>query len=115
MTSQNRFSKNTLDKIIKSKGNSHNLKNEYKNHEDFEKKLNIYGNFYDNYNNKLVKNIEKISDSRKNINEDYHKNKNIHHHMEEKLSKAKRNLIISIIFLIIILVSTFVFAKMVFS
>ena len=111
MTSQNEFSKNTLTNLTLSKSNSKKLEREYNTQVNLEKKLNIYGNFYDNYNDKLNKNLEILSNERKKVNEDYFKNKNIHQHMEAKLSNKKLHLIISLVILFILIISTIFVSK----
>jgi hypothetical protein len=115
MTSQNEFSKNTLTNLTLSKSNSKKLESEHNNHVNLEKKLNIYGNFYDNYNDKLNKNVEILSNTRKGVNEDYYKNKNIHQHIDAKLSSKKIHLIISLVILFILIISTIFVSKKVFS
>jgi hypothetical protein len=107
MGSQTEFIKNTHDNFILSKGNNKKLEHEYNNHYDLEKKLNVYGNFYDNYNNKLEKNIDDLSNNRQNTNEKYYTTMNIYKHMENKLKYKRRSLIISLIFLVILLILTF--------
>ena len=105
MTYQNEFSKNTVSDLTLSKSNSKKLEREYNNHVDLEKKLNIYSNFYDNYNDKLQHNLQKLSNNRKKVNEEYYKNKNIHQHMEAKLSNKKIHLIILLVILFILIIS----------
>lgn len=110
-----KIQKNITDNVLKEKTQQKNLEIENKNHIDFEKKLNIYSDFYDKYNDRLSNNIDDLTNKRKNIYESYYKNVNLHKHMETKLSNKKKNLLFIIVIFLFLLLGTILFAKMVFS
>lgn len=93
--------------VIKIKSSNKKLQHEQTQHDNMEKKLNVYGNFYDNYNNKLMENIDDLTDNRKNVNENYYRDLNIYKFLDNKLKTTRRNLYILLCVVILLLILTF--------
>lgn len=100
-------SKKISNNVIKLQSSNKKLQHEQAQHDNMEEKLNIYSNFYDNYNNKLIENINDLTKDRKTVNENYYRDLNIYKFLDNKLKTTLRNLYILLCVVILLLILTF--------